>query len=128
MPLSLGHGKHGEGGVVEEDDWPEGGGENQQEGEEEGVGKTQVLVTPLLQDVLPGFSLSLSLSYMYSHTLSLSHTHTHGRCTHTHLSDRIDKERGAQGPQFRDNSLRCSSFPGLYMCLQVCMCQCACTY
>jgi len=85
MPLSLGHGKHGEGGVVEEDDWPEGGGENQQEGEEEGVGKTQVLVTPLLQDVLPGFSLSLSLSliHVFTHTVSLTHAHAWQVYAHT---------------------------------------------
>jgi len=34
---------------------------------------------------------------------------------HTHMTDRIDNERDAQGPQFRDNSLRRSSFPGLYV-------------
>ena len=84
MPLSLGHGKHGEGGVEEEDDWPEGGGENRQEGEEEGVGKTQVLVTPLLQDVLPGFSLSLSLSHTCIHTHCLSHTRTRMAGVRTH--------------------------------------------
>ena len=84
MPLSLGHGKHGEGGVEEEDDWPEGGGENRQEGEEEGVGKTRVLVTPLLQDVLPGFSLSLSLSHTCIHTHCLSHTRTRMAGVRTH--------------------------------------------
>jgi hypothetical protein len=100
MPLSLGHGKDGEGGAGEEDDWPEGGEEDRQEGEEEGeqegVGKTWVQVTPLLQDVLPGLSLthslwvshslslSLTLSLSHAHTLSLSLSHslTHS-CVHT---------------------------------------------
>jgi hypothetical protein len=51
------------------------------------VGKTRVLVTPLLQDVLPGFSLSLSLSlshtFIHTHCLSLTRTRMAGVRTHT---------------------------------------------